>query len=278
MIENYYCDPPSHWSLAPLYAGQQRCDPGHAWSGVRDHYLLHYITSGSGWVKSGRERKTLGKGEAFLYPPDTFVSYQADHARPWHYIWIGFSGAAARELVSPLGMPGPRPVMTRFVDGRAETLFRDLIDVMKREAPTRISAAAGLLHLILAEMADSAGGHGVSHTQVRLNTAEMMMRARAFIDQNYVREISVADVVRHIGLDRSYLSRCFHHSCGCTVREYLTRLRMERAMELVNGTSLPVSAVGASVGYRNYSTFERCFRRTFGCSPRETRQASRSTR
>jgi len=272
MVENYYCTSPQQWSLSPRYAGQEACVPGHTWSGVRDHYLLHYVRQGRGWVKARGQMIPVRAGESFLFAPNAPITYRADEKDPWRYVWVGFSGTAAGEIVRATGADPARPVLVSRRGGRLDRLFDDLLTAVQGVSGGPPVAAAGLVHLILAELSASESADPSRPAHSGPGASRMVERAKVFIDQNYQREISVADVVSHIGLDRSYLSRRFRAEYGLTIQRYLTGVRMERARRLVGETSLSIGAIAASVGYRSYEVFQRNYRRAFGQPPRATRR------
>ena len=80
-------------AMSVYNCGSQRCTPGYQWGpGLRDHYLIHYIISGSGTYHTDGITRTVHAGGAFLVFPSTIISYVADEETPWHYCWVGFSG------------------------------------------------------------------------------------------------------------------------------------------------------------------------------------------
>ena len=64
--------------LAVYNCGFQRCSPGHTWGpAVRDHFLIHYITSGKGVYDSGSGKYSLSAGDGFLVVPNRLITYWA---------------------------------------------------------------------------------------------------------------------------------------------------------------------------------------------------------
>ena len=57
-------------ALSVYNVGYQKCEPGYQWGpGIRDHYCIHYILSGSGYYSARQESWYLGVGDMFiLYP------------------------------------------------------------------------------------------------------------------------------------------------------------------------------------------------------------------
>jgi two-component system response regulator YesN len=109
-----------------------------------------------------------------------------------------------------------------------------------------------------------AGGGGVSMRQVI-----------DFLEENFMKEISIAGVAVSLGLTPNYLSALFHKRVGTTFTKYLTRLRMDRARELLTGSERSVGEVAAAVGYASTRHFARTFKETFGSYPSELKRSSR---
>lgn len=73
----------------------------------------------------------------------------------------------------------------------------------------------------------------------------------------------------------AHLSRCFASLRGCTFREELKRLRMEKAKQLLEETNLKITAVASQVGLRDTARFILEFRRETGETPNAYRQIHR---
>ena len=71
-------------SLSVYNVGYQKCEPRYQWGpGIRDHYLIQYIISGSGTYTSGDKEYRLYAGDCFIVYPHREISYKADKHNPW---------------------------------------------------------------------------------------------------------------------------------------------------------------------------------------------------
>ena len=70
----------------------------------------------------------------------------------------------------------------------------------------------------------------------------------------------------------SNLMRVFRKATGQTPIEYLVRLRIQRAMDMLRNTDLTVTEIALEVGFNDSNYFTRQFRRILGESPRSFRQ------
>ena len=91
--------------------------------------------------------------------------------------------------------------------------------------------------------------------------------AVAIVEQDYATELSLDDIARRVASSRRQLQRAYAEIGGTTFREHLTRVRMERAAELLARRGLTVREVAHRVGYRQPAQFAKAFRRHQGLAP-----------
>lgn len=103
--------------------------------------------------------------------------------------------------------------------------------------------------------------------------SKLLDDARAYIEAHYADEdISLNQVAESVNISPNYFSTIFSQETDSTFIEYLTRLRMSKAMELLRCTDRKTSDIADSVGYRDAHYFSYLFRKLNGCSPREYRE------
>ena len=98
--------------------------------------------------------------------------------------------------------------------------------------------------------------------------------AVAIVEQDYATDISLDDIARRVASSRRQLQRAYAEIGGTTFREHLTRVRMERAAELLERRGLTVREVAHRVGYRQPAQFAKAFRRHRGLAPSAFRSSA----
>jgi AraC family transcriptional regulator of adaptative response / methylphosphotriester-DNA alkyltransferase methyltransferase len=91
--------------------------------------------------------------------------------------------------------------------------------------------------------------------------------AVAIVEQEYASELSLDDIARRVASSRRQLQRAYAEIGGTTFREHLTRVRMDRAAQLLARRGLTVREVAHRVGYRQPAQFAKAFRRHQGLAP-----------
>jgi transcriptional regulator GlxA family with amidase domain len=99
--------------------------------------------------------------------------------------------------------------------------------------------------------------------------------AHAFIDREYARPITVAELARLSKRSPYQFIREFRRAYGVTPGQQLRAKRLQRARELLTTTPTPVTEICRLVGYRSLGTFSRVFRRATGHSPLAYRRRTR---
>lgn len=99
----------------------------------------------------------------------------------------------------------------------------------------------------------------------------LMEQIHRHIEKNYPENITLTELAEQYHVDASHLSRTFSRTYGETVIAFLTRIRMEKAAELMKETDKTLEAISFLVGYDDYHYFSRVFRKKMGISPSEYR-------
>jgi AraC-like DNA-binding protein len=92
-------------------------------------------------------------------------------------------------------------------------------------------------------------------------------RALEYIENNYQKNITSADIAGHIGLSSGYLAKQFKSRLYMTPAAYIRKFRIAKAMELLKTTNKSIKEIADMTGYGDISLFSRIFRQTTGKSP-----------
>lgn len=93
-----------------------------------------------------------------------------------------------------------------------------------------------------------------------------------FMNANYHRKIVLGEIAEAVNISPTTFGHLFKAETGTTPIEYLIRLRMKKARELLMSTLLSIKQIMAAVGYNSKSLFPRHFNRQFGVTPSEYRK------
>jgi len=108
----------------------------------------------------------------------------------------------------------------------------------------------------------------------RRRRCELFEAAAEIIGFDYGEQLTLDELARRLYASPRQLQRAFSEVAGTGFRDYLTRVRMGRALELLRQSPYRVSEVARAVGYQEPAQFAKAFRRLYGVSPAELRRGS----
>lgn len=99
-------------------------------------------------------------------------------------------------------------------------------------------------------------------------------RAKEFIAHNQAENLTLDKVAKVVNTSTFYFCKMFKKATGLTFTEYLTRIRIEKAKNLLLNPHLRISEIAFEVGFQSLSQFNRAFRKVSGETPTKYRKAN----
>ena len=194
--------------------------------------------------------------------------YSADQAEPWKYVWLEFDGLRAPEYIDSAGLGFSQPVYRPQSPAQGQSM-RDTMLYIADHSQSSPLHLIGHLCLFLDGLILS------SSTRRQLHGGQLkdfyIQEAVTYMEHNYHRELTVEDLADVCKLNRSYFSKLFKDNMGCPPQEFLIRLRLAKAAELMKTTGDSIGDISVMCGYPNQLHFSRAFKKRYGVSPREWR-------
>lgn len=268
--KHYSIDRATGSSLWVCQCGWEKCNPSHSFGpAVRDHFLIHYVVRGSGVFHGSSGSYTLSKGQGFLISPGEVTTYTADKESPWEYCWVGFKGVDASYLLSRCSLDEKNPTFTCADTAKVKSHFLKMFEAFK-ENRGREYAMLAYLYLFFSELSAQNAQKSLPSANVKI----YLNSALSYINDNFSYDINVKSLASHIGIDRTYLYRIFIESIGISPEQYILKVRMTKAANLLKESDCPVLQAAYSTGYKDLSHFSNIFKRFFGVSPSAYRKAT----
>jgi AraC-like DNA-binding protein len=111
----------------------------------------------------------------------------------------------------------------------------------------------------------------------RQEQSQLLRKLQDYLLTHFDQKVSITTAATLLGMSESKFMRYFRTVTGETFVSYVTRLRLERAAMLLEGSQLSIGDIAASVGFSDQSYFDRVFRRNFGKTPRDLRRKQQVT-
>ena len=103
--------------------------------------------------------------------------------------------------------------------------------------------------------------------QMDFSSTNLVKRVKRYILAHYSEELFLGALASRMGVNPSYLSRCFSNAEGEGLSAYINRVRIQAALRLLENAGARVYEVSDQVGYKNVEHFSRMFKKVVGKSP-----------
>ena len=233
-----------------------------------EHYTMHFILSGSGFLHIGGKTYELSKGDMFYCSPDELFSYYPKEDDPWEYVWFGFYGESVEEILRLIGLNSEvyarKAAVTDSVVKIIDVFLREVKKSSKKFSLSAVAAFTG----IMSELAtDDAPFKPENMTRRYVN------HARNCIENNFSdSEFRIEHVGQLLFLNHTYLCRLFLSETGTTMISYLRECRINAAKKMLFTTDKTVREISLNCGFGDYPHFCKIFLRSTGCTPSEYRE------
>ena len=239
---------------------------------IRDYYLVHFVKHGKGIYHFKQSSITVSENELFLIPPNEVTIYQADSHNPWEYYWFGLSGNSAKHLLSIVGLNKEnRKIKYRLGHVFAiDRIIYELTNITQENESDTLFELSKLYEIFSYLKKNYDTQHNRQNTKPTENN--YVKTAIDYMNRNYMQRTSIAFIADYVGIDRTILFRYFKKDTGISPKEYLIRLRMQKAVALLETTDLSIKEITFSVGYQDPYLFSKMFKKRHSISPRQYRQ------
>lgn len=166
--------------------------------------------------------------------------------------------------------PQPEDIV-RFADLVAGWGAKPDLEVLKKDFASipvvtakQLDAVLKLLGIYADHLGDLAGRQLLAERHGRPSPLAQVL---AFVQENQTARLHLRDVAEKANLSPYYFCKLFRKTMGMTFTDYLTRLRMENAKDLLLNPHTPVGEVAVAAGFGSIPHFNRAFKRYTGLTP-----------
>ena len=232
-----------------------------------------YVVGGSGKFQIRNDSHEISTGDMVLLNPQvehTETSFVED---PLEYIVLGIEGV---KLVTSLDSVEGFSIIhfNEVADDISQYLYFILAEAKRHDSGFE-DVCQSLLNILLINL--------MRRTKITPRTADTVenaspkaMQAKAFIDAHFRENITLQSVADATDSNKYYLSHIFKAETDFSPMQYVTRLRLGEAQNLLINTDLSVTEIAAAVGYNDSNYFQKVFRRNVGLTPGNYRRRWRS--
>ena len=259
---------------ANLYeCGLHQCDPGFAMDErfIRNNHIVHFIVKGSGILRTGQREYHLSAGQGFFIPAYFPAYYQADTDDPWLYCWMVFGGIRFGDFLHKAGITRHDPVFQCKNPEKILMKIQTMLDHAANTKPEDEAVVFSLAYDIFRQLLQDNAGTNHQINMQDSSREKYVESAVKYMAENLNHSLTIADVARSVNLHPNYFSTIFNHIVGCSPRDYLVSIRLQKSRELLSSTAMSIQEIAAETGYQSSAAFAKAFTKEFGLSPRAFR-------
>ncbi|MDF2791375.1 MAG: transcriptional regulator [Neobacillus sp.] len=250
--------------VANIYSlGREEKMPGavYDWDGLKRKdvgtYVFQYTLSGSGRLEIPDKSYTMKAGEAFIVEiPSDHRYYFPKDSDGWEFMFITLVGREAADCWRFMTEQNG-PVLKVPPDSKLiQLLLKIYQDTYDQKITDTYYASAKAYEFIMECY------RFIRNIEKTTNGFSLQItKALSFIQTHYHEPITLDEIAAVSGFSRYYFIKQFQHQLNMTPVQYLTKIRIQKAAELLRSTSSSVTDIAAQVGYANANYFNKVFRK-----------------
>ena len=231
--------------------------------------LLICCVAGRGWARIDGKLHEVAAGTVAWLPARRAHDYGAAEDAAWTIEWAHFSGEEVEAWRELLRIPPEGGVLALDAATAAGFRLSQLWEFMERGySLSNLAAASTALRAALSALSQrrSPEGDPTRSSEERVAASAKWMQARL------AQSIRLEELAGMAALSVPHYCALFKRQTGFAPIDWLIRLRIQRACQLLDTTPASVAEIGRSAGFPDPYYFTRCFRRVMGTPPREYRR------
>lgn len=266
---------PEHFNPRIFYVIRRKFDvASHVSYHVHDYISLIYILSGSCTYKINNELYPVKKGDIVLCNPGIFHGKILNAGETIDEFHTGFTDICIKNLsknhlIADTACPVISPL--KYEQDFFKCCSEMLLEQKKNEPGCELLLKSLFMKLIVILLKETYYNENMEEqnafnfeTYDKINIVNTIV---TFINENYMKEVSLDKISRNMYLSAVYISKIFKEETGEPPINYLIRIRLSKARDLLEESTLTIKEVAKQVGYDDAYHFSKLFKKYYGYPP-----------
>jgi AraC-like DNA-binding protein len=255
--------PPKRSPLAIISGGCEHCSSEYEIRRETFPYSsIEYVVRGRGALTLQNRAHSLQPGAVFSYGPGVRQDIIADRPEPPVKYFVDFAGTKSKEILELSQLPAGT-VAQILPAHEIQSIFDELIRQGLRGSPRSPELCGKLLECMALEIAQARA----PHQGVEMLSFLSYQQCRHHMEMHFHRLNTLREIAQECNLNAAYLCRLFQRYGHQSPYQYLLRLKMNQAAELLPQPGALVKQVAHQTGLADPFHFSRVFKKVFGLSP-----------
>ncbi|SDC08580.1 AraC-like ligand binding domain-containing protein [Pelagirhabdus alkalitolerans] len=250
---------------------EYRQDEDYKWHGLKRHeeskVVFQYTLSGQGMIEIDGSTHSLTEGQAFLVElPSDHVYYLSNDATHWEFIFITLYGNEAFNFFNNYTKAHGHFIKLNRQARPIQQLFYLLDKIETNQVTSSYQLAADAFTFLMNL------SHDLEHPETpNKDLPVAIAKSIAYIKQHFQTDISLPDIVHASGLSTYHFSRLFQREMKDSPIKYVTKMRINHALNLLQDPNFSIEEVARQVGYEDANYFTKVFKQYVELTPSDYR-------
>lgn len=258
----------------------------HYFEGESHNYWeVLYMDKGEWEVTTDGRVFSLEQGDLLVFPPNVFHSGRALHGTSPNLLLISFD-CDSPALEAFATMPKFRlselekSILSRLIKEGGEAFAPPIHSVHTRTlVPSKLARFGSgqwikndlelFLITLIRRMADASAMEATVSVQRKSRDTATVTRIIRYLERSLSSPVAIEEICKRFCIGRTALKTSFKHSTGCSVIEYVTRMRVEKAKTLICEDRHTYTEISVMLGFSSIHYFSKTFKRITRMTPTE---------
>ncbi|NGP44268.1 AraC family transcriptional regulator [Bacillaceae bacterium SIJ1] len=233
---------------------------------------FQYTLSGRGEILYNDKVYSLDAGQAFFVEfPSPHAYYLPEDSPAWEFLYITLQGEEAMFYQKQI-LEAEGPVLTLHPEHSPIQLLFSMWQMASENHIKDSFRASSLAYQFVTELYR----HVLTLEKNATDWPLSIVQTTSFIHKHFAQDIALDDLVKVSQLSRYHFTRRFKQTTGMSPMQYVTKIRIEKAMALLSSTSLQTHSIAKKCGYPEANYFNKVFKKIVGTSPSLFRRQHRN--
>ncbi|MBS6007090.1 MAG: helix-turn-helix transcriptional regulator [Clostridium baratii] len=246
-----------------------------------DFVELSFVTSGSVDYLIEGEKFTLKKGQVLISNPGVYHMELFNEQTNCTELHIGISNLSSSKGSNCIDIGDTNVITLNKYKDELLKCCSEIVDEQKGSKPSypfMLKALVMKLLVLLDRELNEDINELIKH-DISFKSREkkvIVENITEYLSKNYVKDISLETLSKNMYLSPVYISKIFKEIMGDSPINYLIKIRLSKAKELLNNSNTPIKTIAKMVGYNDPYYFSKLFKKYYGISPNKFKEKQKN--
>ncbi|GAE94371.1 transcriptional regulator [Gracilibacillus boraciitolerans JCM 21714] len=252
---------------------ESQTEHSYQWNGLErreeGRIVFQYTLNGQGAIRIGEENHTLARGKAFMVKiPSDHCYYLPKQSDQWEFVFITIYGEEALSHFNKLTKKFGQILSLTNDANPIKHIFR-ILEKVETIGINHGYEASAYAYTFLMEIIQ----YLEYEHQTEENLPVAIAKAMTYIEKNYAKDLTLDDIIQVAGLSKYHFTRLFAKTLNETPIQYVTKIRMQHALDLLQRSDYTIEEIARSVGYSSSNYFSKVFKNLLNQTPSHYRHS-----